>query len=65
MRTQFDVGQEVYVKAVVEGIEIGSCGIEYRLKVPHRNPIYSPELTLREDSLTSCEVEDFRREEGE
>lgn len=65
MRTQFDVGQEVYVKAIVEGIEVDSHGIEYKVCIPHQNPIYSPKLTLREDSLVSCEVADFRREEGE
>lgn len=65
MRTQFDVGQEVYVRAIVEGIEVDSHGIEYKVCIPYQNPIYSPKLTLREDSLTSCEVADFIRQEGE
>ena len=65
MRTQFDVGQEVYVRAIVEGIEVDSHGVEYRVCIPHKNPIYSPKLTLREDSLISCEVEDFRMENPE
>lgn len=65
MKTKYDIGQEVYVRAIVEGIEVDSHGIEYRVLVPHVNPIYSPKLTLREESLASCEVEDFIRQEGE
>ena len=62
MRTQFDVGQEVYVRAIVEGILVDSEGIEYKLALPVINPIYVPRMTVREDSLISCEVADFRKE---
>ena len=62
MRTQFDVGQEVYVRAIVEGIEVTSEGVEYKLSLPMINPIYTPKIVAGEDKLASCEVEDFRRE---
>ena len=65
MRTQFDVGQEVYVRAIVEGIQVTSEGVEYKLSLPMINPIYTPKIVAGEDSLTSCEVADFRRQEGE
>ena len=63
MRTQFDVGQEVYVRAIVESIEVTSEGVEYKLSLPVINPIYTPKIVAGEDKLVSCEVEDFRREE--
>ena len=65
MKTKYDIGQEVYVRAIVEGIEVDSHGIEYRVLVPHVNPLFNPKLTLTEDSLASREVEDFIRKEGE
>ena len=65
MRTQFDVGQEVYVRAIVESIQVTSDGVEYRLSLPMINPIYTPKIVAGENKLISCEVEDFRREEGE
>ena len=65
MRTQFDVGREVYVRAIVEGIQVTSEGVEYKLSLPVINPIYTPKIVAGEDKLVSCEVEDFRREEGE
>ena len=61
MRTQFDVGQEVYVRAIVESIEVTSEGVEYKLALPVINPIYTPKIVAGEDKLVSCEVEDFRR----
>ena len=65
MRTQFDVGQEVYVRAIVESIQVTSEGVEYKLSLPMINPIYTPKIVAGEEKLISCEVEDFRREEGE
>lgn len=65
MRTQFDVGQEVYVRAIVESIQVTSEGVEYKLSLPVINPIYTPKIVAGEEKLISCEVEDFRREEGE
>ena len=65
MRTQFDVGQEVYVRAIVESIQVTSEGVEYKLSLPMINPIYTPKIVAGEDKLISCEVEDFRRQEGE
>lgn len=65
MRTQFDVGQEVYVRAIVEGIQVTSEGVEYKLSLPMINPIYTPKIVVKEENLTSCEVADFRRQEGE
>ena len=62
LRTQFDVGQEVYVRAIVEGIQVTSEGVEYKLSLPVINPIYTPKIVAGEDKLVSCEVEDFRRE---
>ena len=63
MRTQFDVGQEVYVRAIVESIRVTSEGVEYKLSLPNINPIYVPHVSVREENLISCEVADFRREE--
>ena len=63
MRTQFDVGQEVYVRAVVESIQVTSEGVEYKLSLPMINPIYTPKIVAGEEKLISCEVADFRREE--
>ena len=63
MRTQFDVGQEVYVRAIVEGIQVTSEGVEYKLSLPVINPIYTPKIVAGEDKLVSCEVEDFRRQD--
>ena len=65
LRTQFDVGQEVYVRAIVESIQVTSEGVEYKLSLPVINPIYTPKIVAGEEKLISCEVEDFRREEGE
>lgn len=62
MRTQFDVGQEVYVRAIVEGIQVTSDGVEYKLSLPMINPIYTPKIVAGEDKLISCEVADFRKE---
>lgn len=65
MRTQFDVGQEVYVRAIVESIEVDSDGIQYKVSLPNANPLYKPKMTVCEGDLVSTEVEDFRRQEGE
>jgi len=62
MITKFNVGDEVYVRAVIKGIEVDEDGTQYRILLPNLDPTYIPKMTVREDVIISAEVEDFRRE---
>lgn len=62
MVTKFNVGDEVYIRAVVTGIGIDSTGTKYRVDLPNIDPAYKPSMTISEENLISAVVEDFRRE---
>lgn len=61
MRTQFDVGQEVYVRGRVEGVTIDSEGVTYKVALPQEKALYTPKIEVTEGNMVSAEVEDFCR----
>ena len=65
MRTQFDVGDEVYVRGRVEGVTIDSEGVTYKVALPLEKALYTPKIEATEGNMVSADVLNFVKREGE